>query len=322
MGSLSTFTFCIPTRTLHRVKWLALALATFVLLFGLFGLISPVLGAQKHGCAPDVPPAVAQAVPAQALPDEVMINEVLSQPKSSWNCSDPNNVFSVTNDSWIELYNPQSLPLDLYAAHAQISLNGGSTYILLPFGAEIQAQGFLVLFPLEHQAVAAPSTWNIILSINNIVIDQAATPLLQADQSYARVPDGATTWLYAGNPTIDTSNNAIGQPVLPTPTKTPKATLTTTTLTPGSPQPVVPVQPASSGTQPAWGQVQVPSDPTATSDRTGTIDPSMPSLEQPQNSPTTPANTSPGGNTIGLIILFGLLLLGVLFWCWRLFRAP
>ena len=319
MGVLSFFASLVHTRSQQCVRWLSLSFAVFMLSLGLFGLTAPALGAQKHGCAPDAPPSIASPVPAQALPGEILINEALSQPRSSWNCSEPNGVFSAPKDSWIELYNPQSQPLDLYAVHAQISLNGGSTNTLLPFGSAIAPQGFLVIFPLEHQTVASPASWNIILSIDGIVIDQAAIPPLQPDQSYARVPDGTTTWLYAGNPTIDASNNATGQPIVPTPTKTPKATKTPVATVTG--QPNVPVQPASSGTQPAWGQVQFPLDPTPTSDITTTADPSTQLLSQSQNAPTS-TNNGLNGGTIALIVCFALLLLAALLWCWRLFRAP
>src|SRR5581483_7816368 len=98
----------ILTQSQQAVRWAALAFAALLLCSGLFGLTKSVSAAQKHGCAPDTPPAVAYPVPAQALPDEVIINEVLSQPKSSWNCAEPEGVFSAAKDSWIELYNPQS----------------------------------------------------------------------------------------------------------------------------------------------------------------------------------------------------------------------
>ena len=329
MDRLHLFAPLASTRSQQRIRWLSLSIAALLLCFSLFGLTSPAAGAQQHGCAPDAPPPVADSVAAQALPGEVLVNEVLSQPKSRWNCSEAAGVFSEAKDSWIELYNPQNQPLDLYAAHTELSLNGGSTSILLPFGSAIAPQGFLVIFPVERQASAAPASWNIILSIDNITIDQLAAPLLQPDQSYARVPDGATTWLYAGNPTIDFSNNSIDQPITPTATKTPKGTKTpvstataqakATLQANATTQANIPAQSASSGTQPVWGQVQFPADPTPTSDTT-TADPSTQLLNQPQGPPAS-ANNGPGGGVIALIVFFALLLLGALLWCWRLFRT-
>lgn len=301
-------------------RWVVASFSVALLFFSLLGLTTPVSGAQKHGCAPDVPPPVAGTpVPAQALPDIVLINEVLSQPASNWNCSEPASVFSAAKDSWIELYNPQNQALDLYAAHTQISLNGGSNSSLLPFGSAIAAGGFLVIFPLEKQTVAAPANWNIILSIDGIIIDQAAIPLLQPDQAYARVPDGSTTWLYAGNPTIDASNNSTAQPVVPTPTptKTPQAT-----KTPGATEVTGSTgtdQPASFGTQPAWSQVQFPQDATPTPAETPTIKPALQQSGPPQN-PPGPTNNGPNGWLIAAFSLFALLVPATLIWRWRRLR--
>lgn len=311
MGTWCLFTGLRFTRSQHRVWRLAAWPVVLLLCAGLIGLAAPTISAQTHKCASDVPPPVANPVPAQALPGFVLINEALSQPASNWNCSEPPGVFSQIKDSWIELYNPQNQAVDLYAAHARLSLNGGSTSALLPFGSAIAAGGFLVIFPLENQVTAPPASWNITLNIDGIIVDQAALPLLQPDQSYARVPDGATVWLYAGNPTIDASNNSTNQPPTSTPTKTPKAT-----KTPGS---SATTQPISSGTQPAWSQVQFPSDPAPPPTATANLSP-LPS-DQPQNTPPPQSNNSNGGG-IALIVLFSLLLLGALAWCWRLFHAP
>lgn len=325
MNTFHLFASLQSAKSQRRVRWLALGLAALLLYLCLFGLTSPALGAQKHGCAPDTPPPVSSPVPAQAIPGLVLINEALSQPKTNWNCSEPPDVFSQAEDSWIELYNPQSQAIDLYAAHAQISLDGGSTSINLPLGSAINAQSFLVIFPQEKQTTASPIPWNIVLSIQGTTIDQAAIPLLQPDQSYARVPDGSTTWLDAGNPTIDASNNSTDQPVTPTPTKTPKPTptpkLTPTPKTTSTSGGSGANQPTSSGTQPAWGQVLFPPDSTPTPGITTTADPATQLLSQPQGL-SPPQSSAPNGWLIALIIFCALLLLAVLIWYWRLFRTP
>ena len=324
MGTSSLFASLQLDKPQQKIRWFSMSLATLLLCFSLFSLVSPVLGAQSHGCAPDTPPPVPNATPIQALPAIVLINEVLSQPKSKWNCSEPSSVFSAPKDSWIELFNPQNQALDLYAAHAQISLNGGSTSAFLPFGSAIAAKSFLVIFPLENQTVAPPAMWNVVLSIEGTIIDQVAIPLLQPDQSYARVPDGSTTWLYAGTPTIDGSNNASGQPVTPTPTRTP-----TPTKTPKLPTPTKTTgasitggsgasQPSNFGTQPAWTQVQFPPDPTPTAT---TTDSSTLSLFSPPQNPPTPQSNSPNAWLIALIIFLSLLVLAALAWRWRFFTA-
>lgn len=298
-------------RSLSRVRWLALGLIVLLLCAGLLGLPVPITRAQTHRCAPDVPPPVTNPIPAQALPGFVLINEALSQPASNWNCSEPSGVFSQAKDSWIELYNPQNQAVNLYAAHARLSLNGGSTSAFLPFGSAIAADSFLVLFPLEDQLTAPPTSWNITLSIDGIMVDQAALPLLQPDQSYARVPDGGTVWLYAGTPTIDASNDSINQPPTPSPTKALKAT-----KTPGS---SATAQPISSGTQPAWSQVQFPANPP-----TPTLAANLPPQpsEQPQSPPPQTQSNNLSGGMIALLVFLSLLLTGTLAWCWRLFHAP
>lgn len=320
MGPFDLLANLQSTRSHHRVWWLSPGVVALLLWAGLLGLTAPAFGAQVHGCAPDVPPPVpGNPVPLQTLPESVLINEALSQPGSNWNCSETNRAFSQMNDSWVEFYNPQNQPINLYAAHAQLSLNDGSTSILLPFGSIIAAHGYLVLFPQEKQTVASPLPWNIILSVDGTTIDRATIPLLQPDQSDARVPDGATQWLYASNPTIGTSNNSTNQPVTPTPTKTTTATKTPTSS--GAGVGVGTGQPTSSGTQPAWGQVQLPSDPAPVPSGSTTANPPAQLPGQSQN-PPPPQSNSPDGGVITLLVFLSLLFLSTLVWCWRLFHAP
>lgn len=331
MGVQRHFRCFSTTRSRPRVWWFVLGLAALLFSAGLYGLMTPPAGVQAHsrqisvaahGCAPDVPPVVSDTIPAQALPGSVLINEVVSQPKSGWNCSEPSGVFSQEKDSWIEFFNPQNRALDLYAAHALLSLNGGATTMYFPFGTSIAADSFLVIFPLEKQTSPAPASWNITLSIDGTTIDQAVIPLLQPDQSYARVPDGSTTWLYAGSPAIDTTNNNLNQPPAtptPTPTKTPQATSTPEqSATPQT------AQPASFGTQPAWSQIKYPLDPSPTVENTTTSTMSQePDTQQPGPTQDTPGpqNNGPSGWSVALIVLLALILLGTIVWSWRHWRV-
>ena len=245
---------------------------------------------------------------------------MLSNPKSVWNCSEPAGSFSSGTDSWIELYNPQSEALNLYAVHAEISLDGGTSWYGLPFGSAIAPGGFLVVFPLEGVA-SPPPAWNVVLAFAglNSIIDQANVPALQQDQSYARVPDGSASWQLVGTPTIDASNNASNQPGTATPTKTPAPTKTpkpnrgsgsgsagSTGVTP----------PVNTGTQPAGNQLQLPPSVTSisqTSDTTATSAFGQ-SLVSTSNNPLDIWHIV---MLIALFLLFG----GALTWCWRLFRA-
>ena len=309
-------TIASPLTRFQRIWWFSLALAALLCCPGPYGLLVPFAGAQTHGCAPEVPPTITNTIPAQAFAGSVLINEAVSQPESNWNCSEPSTVFSQKNDAWIEFFNPQKQALDLYAAHAVLSLNGGATSIYFPFGASIAASGFLVIFPLERQTTASPANWNITLSIGGVTIDQAVLPELQPDQSYARVPDGSATWLYAGSPTIDASNNGIGQaqPPTPQPTATPRPG---TTSSPGTGSPN---QPVSSGTQPPWGQISFPLTPTPPLEGTASPDPALQPASPPQD-PPAPQSNSPGGWTIALIAFLSLILVGTLIGGWWLSRT-
>ena len=296
---------------------------SIVFLVSLFCFLSaPAYGAQKHGCAPDTPPPVPGATPAPGIPGSIRINEVLSQPGTGWNCSDPPNVFSQQTDAWIELYNTQSSPLNLYAAHAELSFDNGTTWHYLAFGSAIAANKFLVVFPEENTQTPDSAWTTITLAMNSTIIDQATIPQLQPDQSYARVPDGANTWQLVGHPTIDASNNTSGQPITPTPTRTPKATKTpggkTGSNKSGGANTNAPI---STGTQPAWNKVQVPSNPEAPV-TTPAANTTTRLLYQPQVTSATTGNAQTDWWHNLLLSVFLLLLVGALLWCWRLFRTP
>lgn len=252
----------------------------------------PAHSASAHGCAPDTPPPVSGPI----TPGNVRINEVLTNPNSKWNCSGPSN-------SWIELYNSQSLPIDLYAQHTLITLNGGqgpNTVYLLPFGTAIAAKSFLVLFPLEHLTDPPASIGSVALIMNNNPIDQISIPLLQADQSYARLPAGTGNWQVVDQPTIDNSNDIASQTSTPTTTLTPART-PKPTRTPKGGSSNGGSTPTGSGTQPAWNQVQLPPGVTPTTAAATLTDASTPSSSQHQ-SPPGAQNGGSSGWQIALII--------------------
>jgi hypothetical protein len=327
----SRLTIALPTKNLS-VRWFSLVFATFLIVASLLFAVMPVhdAQAQTHTCAPD-PPALlpGNPAPAPAMPGSIMINEVLNLPHTTWNCSEPPGVYSQQKDTWIELYNTQNQPLDLYAAHAQFSLDGGQTWVLVPYGSQIAANDFLVIFPLAHgQSLPSAPTWAVMLEINGTIIDQASIPTLQVNQSYARIPDGSSNWELVGQPTIDATNDNSNQPVTPTPTKTPKPTRTPTpTKTPkssaggstgGS------SAPTSFGTQPAWGGVQFPNGapPTLTGTASSTQSTQLLAQSQEQNAQTSQGNGQNSWWQSIALVLLGLLLLTVLVCCWRLFRTP
>ena len=190
------------------MRYIVAALAVFLLAC----ITTPLLTtsyAAGHGCAQPVPPGIpGSPAPAPAASGIIVINEVLLYPHSTWNCSEQGAYF-ITTDSWIELYNTQNQPYNLYTAHATIADDTNTAVYYLPFGASIAAHGYLVLFPYTNSSFRETSTPTLKLVISNVVVDQVAVPLLGPDQSYARTADGASTWQISTLPTIDASNTSL-----------------------------------------------------------------------------------------------------------------
>ena len=267
----------------------------------------------KHGCAPSVPPPVpGSPQPAPATPGEILLNEVLLEPQSVWNCSET-GPYSRVNDSWVELFNPQNQPLDLYTVHASLDSGPNTNAYYLPYGAAIAAHGFLVLFPRTNSAFLATETAYLRLVIADVttnqlaIIDQVTVPQLAGDQSYARSYDGAASWQLTSTPTIDASNTSVGITPLPTASTPSYGKGSRTSGGSGSRTSV------TSGSQPPWNKLHLP---TATATSLVTV-PARTSA----STPSAPS-TSPGldiTRRILLTILIAALAL-TLFWCWRLFR--
>ncbi|HEU5228586.1 MAG TPA: hypothetical protein VFU49_12300 [Ktedonobacteraceae bacterium] len=238
--------------------------------------ISHVFATPEHGCVSSIPPAVSgsltQPPPAPGL---LFINEVLltPAPHSIWNCSDTGEPSSNT-DMWIEIYNPQDQPFDLYSVHATIDSGPNSKPFFLPFGAAIGAHAFLVVFPRTDPFFLNTETSTLRLVIADTTIDQITAPSLGGDQSYARVPDGSNSWQITSQPTIDASNNPVLTVSTPTPqshhqatepstknktAKVPPGNNTGTTSATADQTSIV------NGTQPTWTALQLPSPTVAPS---------------------------------------------------------
>ena len=259
-----------------------------------------------HGCAPLIPPGVPGAPkPAPAVPGTIVINEVLLAPHSTWNCSENSGMYSLLSDTWIELYNTQNQPYNLYAAHTEIDSGPNTNFYHLPFDASIAAHGFLVLFPRYDAGFLSTETSTLRLLIGGIVVDYVTIPQLASDQSYARAADGASSWQVTANPTIDASNAAS------------QATPTTTSG-----------QNGSSGN--TANHVQGGDTATNTSKTlVNGVQPQWSNLQLPEVTPTSvpiTVSTAPLSGNTGLdmprrIILIALLICLALtmLWCWRAF---
>ncbi len=296
----------------------------------------PAAGASHQVCLPTAPGQLSTP-PEQA--GTLLINEVLLFSKRTWSCPGASSVPSSNNQSWLELYNPQSLSFNLYIARAAIDGGPNMPAMYLPFGTTIAAHGFLTIFPDANIIFpsGAPETFTRRLLFNGTVIDQITIPAKigpgqpYEGYSYARIPDGASKWVITNSPTIGSSN------ILPTPTpkptRTPKPTAikktssggklptatgskttsthASTTITGASTDP-----PAANGSQPAWSQMQLPATTTSSIQTTPSAAAALSAVDATATSP--PTHTSNGDilrNTL-IIVSLGTALAGALLW-WR-----
>ena len=263
-----------------------------------------------HGCAPMTPPPVpGSPVTPPATPGTVVINEILNNPDSTWNCAEPTGSFALTTDSWVELYNPQNQPFNLYAARASFDDGPNTPTFHFPFGAAIAAHGYFVVFPDSYTGMLNAGGY-LRLTFGGTVIDQVSTPTLPADNTYARIPDGSANWQITTNPTIDASNLA-STPVAPTPS--PVSTKTTGSSGSSSSGSGNTARKPVTGKQPDWGKLQLPAANTAATPASNS-----PLAASPAASPK--ASAWDVTRRILLTVLVVALVLS-LFWCWKLFSS-
>lgn len=264
--------------------------------------------ANAHGCASPIPPAVTGSpIPAPARHGAFLLNEILLDPQSTWNCSEA-GTDSINEDSWVELYNPQNRPFNL--VHAYLDSGPNTTSYYLPFGAAIAAHGFLVVFPRTVGNLAPTETSALRLLIAGVTIDQVKVPKLAGDQSYARITDGGSKWHVTNTPTIDASNNsseASSTPTLPSTSTGFRGNISTSDR---SDSPLI------DGTQPAWSKLNL-SLPT-------TLPTASPLSTSPTSTPLLVSPPTSGGIDLPRrfeLTVVAMLLALALLWCWRLFRA-
>ena len=265
-----------------------------------------------HGCAQPVPPIMSGSPgPPPATPGIVLINEVLNNPGSNWNCSEPAGTSSLTTDSWVELYNPQNQPFNLYEARASLDSGSLDTAFHFPFGATIAAHGYLVVFPDDSPISPTALAGNTIrlLFAGVTIIDLVSIPTLAPDTSYARIPDGSSNWQITTNPTIDASNLSSTQ-ATPTPVSTKRSGQSGTGSTSnGGTTPTL-----VTGKQPDWTKLQLPA-----TNSSATPTSNSPLVASPAASTTSSAWDVPRRILLtALVIALAL----SLFWCWKLFSSP
>ncbi len=285
----------------------------------------------KHGCASVTPPAVSGTlVQPPASHGILFINEALLTPRSTWNCSEV-GTYTATNDTWIEIYNAQDQPFDLYSVRTSIDGGPNTNPFYLPFGSAIPPYGFLVVFPrLDSNFLATEtSTWRLL--IEGIPVDEVSIPLLGEDQAYARVPDGSPTWVVTSKPTIDANNMSSVLPPKPTRTKV-EATATARALSGHAKGSGSNHGKTSSSSASTYGNQSDTSTKNKQQQANG-VQPTWNSLQHPAETTTTPSTATPSSNTMLqvsnndldvshkiLLTLLVIALAATLFWCWRLFR--
>ena len=309
-------------------------LASILLLLTLVFTPSFVLAAKKHSCAAVTPPSVSGTlVQPPASHGILFINEALLTPHSTWNCAEV-GTYTAANDTWIEIYNVQNQPFDLYSVHTSIDGGPNTNPFYLPFGSSIAPHGFLVVFPrLDVNFLATEtSTWRLL--IGGIPVDEVSIPLLGEDQAYARVPDGSSTWVITSAPTINTTNISSVTPA--TPTRTKAEATATARVTSGSSKgsgskggaggsnggisgdgsstgsPIGKQQ--GKGVQPGWNTLKHPGEVALVTPTTNT--------QQVGNTTLQVSNNSLDVSHKILLTLLIIALAAALLWCWRLFRAP
>jgi hypothetical protein len=268
-----------------------------------------------------------------------VINEVLTLPvHAQLYCTTPLASQSSTDNlpagPWIELYNTVAQPLQL----THVSLDSGpNTNPFTLATTSIPAHGFIVAFPSTNKNFMSTFALTLRLILSGSVLDQVAlpAPLLQ-DTSYARIPDGSSSWQITPNTTKNTittvgeSNNIALTAATPKTQKksTSKATSQTPkkTSTPKSTsnQTSNQLQPSSSSStqtsianattpqiQPNWQAVRLPT-------RVAT------STASEQNTPDlaatiTPIASSPDTLKKIALSLLTIALASALWWCRKLF---
>jgi hypothetical protein len=272
-------------------------------------------------CTNPTPPNNGASTPS-ATPGIALINEVLTSPQSQWTCTAPNQTPNQIHP-WVEIYNPQTQPLDLYAARAILSYAVQGTQqdedYFLPSGSTIAAHGFLATFPFTN---LPPNSYTQISSVRLIIsqtiIDQVPIPYLADDTSYARIPDGSNHWQITATPTIASSNTISSAATTPTrktkqkSTRTPQKS-THTARRGGTSNDETSTDETNPGVQPTWDALRLPS---SGPNNTAT---------QQRNSSPSPANSTTSADPLDLLkkillTLLIILLFCTLLWGWRLYR--
>ncbi len=144
----------------------------------------------------------------------VAINEFLPAPAGTvdWD----GNGEADANDEWIELYNPNKVPVDLSSWWLDDAAGGSPPYVFPP-GTVLSGHGFLVIYKRESGLTLNNSGDYIrLFDSNGDLVDSVHYPQVKRTDmtSWSRIQDGTGTW-------TDTFPPSPGEPNRPPPTPTP-----------------------------------------------------------------------------------------------------
>jgi hypothetical protein len=150
------------------------------------------------GCVKDEVYVDTNTVVSQSV---LVINEVAS------NNGDP-------NPDWIEIYNPSNAEVDISGFGLYDKPTAASSY-KFPAGTKIAPKGYIVYVCGTGGATFSISSTNgetvYFFDASGATVDEVAVPIIGLGISYARIPDGGTTWSMA-NPTKGTANSNTNEP--------------------------------------------------------------------------------------------------------------
>ena len=121
-----------------------------------------------------------------------------------------------TNPDWIEIYNPNSDSINIggYTIYNLAGKNGTKPKKTIPSGTYIRAMDFYIVVVNDTTSTSAfnlspvgETVW--FQNATGAVIDSVSVPALAVDSSYARKPDGASTWVIVTPPTKGQPNSIL-----------------------------------------------------------------------------------------------------------------
>jgi len=130
-----------------------------------------------------------------------------------------NEIYSqgvLSNPDWIELYNPNSDSINIgsYMVYNLIGKNGTKPKKSIPAGTYIHGMSYYVVVVND---TISTSSFDLSASGETVwfengsgtIIDSVSVPALGVDSSYARKPDGASTWVIVTPPTKGDANSIL-----------------------------------------------------------------------------------------------------------------